>query len=289
LDTPSQIDSTDGGDTANKSLGQRMRFTNLSKEMTVCSSITNDFLKSDNHLTPGNKLTITFQKANDNFLLMNNHASKKYKVVLTDLRIYYNRIRLHSRIPRPLNEQYIYTKTIIKDWALSTGLLTKAIDILPAEAIVPKTVVFFQVLTEAVSGDQKKNPYHLQHANLTEISLRYNGRNIPSDGLQTDFTNDKNGLVRAYHHMFANTARYRNDRSNVISMDMFKAGYTLFPFDLTPDKCGQEHIHEGRKGTLSLHLEWSTGLANPITIFTYLAYDQLMRIDKFGRVECVTF
>ena len=146
--------------------------------------------------------------------------------------------------------------------------------------ILPKTVVIGQVRTEAIEGDYTLNPLYFEHFDINKLCLRVNGRSVPSDPLQPDFTNVPPLVAREYQHMFLNTGKWRVNESNCINMGQFHDGCTLFPFDLTPDQCNGTHIHRGTEGVINVEMSWSSALLHAITIITECCYDEMKILES---------
>ena len=58
----------------------------------------------------------------------------------------------------------------------------------------------------------------------------------------------------------------------------FTGGFTLFCFDLTPDKCNGFHFHEIRNGTADIEVLFAKPLEQAITVLCYSAFEQIVAI-----------
>ena len=212
-----------------------------SRKFDCVSQITHDFVRTNKHLPPGQKLAIRLTRASDDFLLMTS-TENSYHVKILDLKLYVDRISLlpniTSKIMQTMPLLLPSHKTEMRTFALPTGLSNKTMSICQG-GVLPKTIVVGQVDTAALQGSQKTNPFHFRHNKVSRIQLRVNGTSIPSDGYSPNFPG---GLVmREYNSMFLNTGMYRADRGNCITLDAFQNGSTLFTWDLTYDKCAMHH------------------------------------------------
>ena len=230
------------------------------KDFDFTTPISGDFLRSDNHLSSGTRLTITLTKASDSFLLLSPRKidivkpaegtgasatpattkridSPPYKIKIKDMKLYFNRIKItpdaHAALIKH-KPMYMNTKTVMKTYPLAKGLTSYSFNI-QNQGKLPKTLIFAQVESISYSGDYHSNPYDFQHFNINKLNLRINGKSIPSDGLHPNFSA---GLVsREFQYLFLNSGAYRIDRGNCINYEKFKKGYTIFPFTTAPDAC----------------------------------------------------
>ena len=65
-----------------------------------------------------------------------------------------------------------------------------------------------------------------------------------------------------------------------LNVNDFIGGYTLFSFDLTPDKCNGFHLHENTSGIVDLEIIFAKPLQQAITILYYSAYESMIAITK---------
>ena len=250
-------------------------------EFELCGPICSNFLRSDNHLAPGNKLSLKFIRAPDEFVFLSPTPDAGYKLKILELAIYARRIRL---FPHALNavfdpraiQRYVSDYTEIKEYSLPSGLSNWNSKLFTG-GYLPKQIVVGMVETRALVGSYARNPFNFQHFNVSSINLKVNGVCVPQEPLRPDFPNGR--CMREYNHLFMNTGKYRINSGNCISLADFKGGSTLFPFDLTPDQCNMYNIHVGKEGTMSLEITWSTGLPQGITILVYAVYDQVVMIN----------
>jgi len=76
-----------------------------------------------------------------------------------------------------------------------------------------------------------------------------------------------------------NTGKYRTNSTNCITIDNFKNGCTLFPFDVTVDQCNMHHMHAGSEGTLDVEVSWQKALEEAITVIVYSASNQAIMVN----------
>jgi hypothetical protein len=64
-------------------------------------------------------------------------------------------------------------------------------------------------------------------------------------------------------------------------MDMFKHGYTVLAWDLTPDRSGEEnHMSKPVYGNVRFEANFAVNLPNSVTLISYAEYNAQFRIDE---------
>ena len=245
----------------------------------MCGTVCSDFLRSNNHLAPGNRLTLKFTRSDDKFLLMSDDPLD-HKLVILEIALFIRRIHLRpeaiKNVLKPnAIQKYLSTYTELKEFPLSAGLRQFSTKLYTGEHL-PKQFVIFQVHTVAQLGQYRFNPFYFYHHTVNHINLKLNGASVPQEPLTPDF---RHGIVmREYHHLFANTGKTRVDSGNCVSVEAFKDGAAIFPFDLTPDQCNGHHVHGGTDGCLELQMKWSRPLDDATTVMVYAVFDQVVFI-----------
>ena len=146
---------------------------------------------------------------------------------------------------------------------------------------LPRAAIVFFVETAAMNGQYDKNMLEFEHLDISSINARKNGGCVPSEPLTPNF---KNGVVgMELSHLFQNIGVYRSGRGGFIDREKFLAGYTVFPFDFSPDKCGGYHMHNLSQGTLTIEARCEA-MKNPTTAIVYLIWDMEVTIDRSSGV-----
>ena len=276
IDDPDKYDTHDDTNSGykyrrNYCNGQRFNFTGK-----ICS----DFLCSNNHLAPGNKLSLRFTRMPDAFCLNTGTDTTSYRLEIKEIAIYVRRLNLFSNaIPKILDarrpQRYSTIFTEMRDFPLAAGLKQWSTKI--SGGLIPKSLMIAFVETEAQVGSFKLNPFNFKHFDLSRINLKVNGKRVPEDPLRPDFENKR--VSQAFNHLFMNTGKYRINSGSCLTLDQFQSGLTIFPFDLTPDQCNSYHSHAGREGTVEVELEWSKPLPKGITVLCYQVSQQVIQLQ----------
>lgn len=243
-----------------------------------------DFLRSDNHLAPGNKLSLIFHPTSDDFII-HTSSTKKYKLEIVDVKMYCRRIFVEERhLPKvihPTNpKKYetthleLLTFTIPEKLRLwSTKLFTNREK--------PKHLVIAQIKQSSFVGNIKTDPYVFEHNNLNHLNFKIGNKCITGVPLKPDF---KGGLyAREYLRLFMEAGKTRMTQSMLINLDQFETSQCLFPFDLTPDNCNGAHQHvidkEDQKEIWELEIGYQTPLPSTMTILVMASFDNVITID----------
>ena len=283
MDTPGEYNSAalapaDGGKAPNQGFADRNFIISQSKLFDMAAPIQCDFLRSNNHLAPGNKLTLKLTRAKDSFILISGN-NRTYRFMIRDIRLYYRRLIVRPDAPLPNPQRYLMTRTELKQFPLAQNIMKSKLT-LHNGGVMPCSIVIGQVLSAAANGDIHQNPFFFQHFNLKKLFLRVNGHMLPSDPLEFNFNQQPALVARPYMHMFQNTGAFGSRRGNLVSLTAFNSGLTLVPINLDWDLCNSFHIHAGTTGTIELELEWEVALADPITILVHMSYNEELQKDQ---------
>jgi len=107
-----------------------------------------------------------------------------------------------------------------------------------------------------------------------------NGKPFPNNGLTVDMSSDKTSVM-AYRGIFQAAGIHHANSGLELTHDMFISGYTIFPFDLTPDRSATEsHTSQSDNGNIRIDLTFAKELPETLTCLLYCEYDSSVRIDS---------
>ena len=92
----------------------------------------------------------------------------------------------------------------------------------------------------------------------------------------------KKETCEEYNTLFKGIAEFPND----ISYSEYSRGYSIFAFKFTPDLCNNSHFNDSASGKLTLNLKFKDNLKHPVTLITYMEFDNVLQLTK-GRVPIV--
>ena len=214
------------------------------------------------------------------------NLNKEPVVAILDTELHIRRVKVSSHVYLGI-ERYLTNHTAkypIKrvetcSYIVTAGLTSKSLNNV-VTGNIPHKVIVGILPHEAELGEYKTSSLKFIHSNLSKLGLFLNGNPVikPYD---VDFTSDNKSYMRPYFDLYR-TNGYIGNNSNGISCEDFINNTTLFSFDLSPDQCSNffTHVNPIKQGELSLKLQFKSPLSDPITVFFYLEYLDLLEITK---------
>lgn len=262
----------------------RFQLTCDSSPFDTFVPITHDMFRLSNHLAPGNRVTVKFTRASDDFLL-NTYLPEDYKLEILDMKMH-----LHTIDRRPskessadrfpmLKEVYQLTQTEMHKQVLAQDVTTAQFRIQDG-GVMPKSIVFAMTETRAADGNKDYNPLYFRHFFLKKLTLKINGERYPAEGFKWDWTPHVPLVSRGYHTIFENTGSAGGERGNCVSWEAYRAGMFLVCVDLTPDKCNGLHNHNAVMGSIDVELIFAYPLPTPIYVLYEKVFPKLMLNDR---------
>ena len=95
----------------------------------------------------------------------------------------------------------------------------------------------------------------------------------------------KKTTTLAYETLFSGSNIHHGNSGLLITHDMYKSGYFLLLFDLTPDSSASSgHSSLPENGPIRIEIEFSNNLTDSITCLLYLEHDSCIQIDRLRHV-----
>ena len=243
-----------------------------------------DLFSADNHLAPGTKLTLSLYPEDHTFALFANVPNRDFRIKIPDLSVQYRTLTLPSPttqklLSSPLPHRYIAPYTLTKFVQVPANMTTYTVPVFPPDHPLPKQIIVGQV-TMTAGRAYTSNPFAFRHNSVEYVAPRIDDVVPPHMAAQPHFANLL--LAREYYRLFAETGKRHSTTERVlISPEQFVNGHTLFPFDLTPDKCNGRHLHAGTRSKLDVLMRWSTKLTTSINVMVLCIFDQVIAIDRY--------
>ena len=273
--------SVDDRSQINLGFQQRYALTSDSEPVDMYVPLNADFFKIDNHIAPGNKIDIKLTRYPDAFLLNTFRQGQNYKLVILDMKLHLRTLERRERIATPMVEKYLMNETQCHRQVVTANTPSVQFRI-HYGGVLPKTVILCMSATRAGNGDYSYNPVRFQHFYVRRVALIINGETMPSDGLRVDFESVNPKISRAYRWLYENTGASDSTKGNIISWNAFMGGTTIFPFDLTPDKCNGLHFHDANYGYIDVELDFSRPLNQPIYVYYEMVFPKVVVNDKLS-------
>lgn len=245
--------------------------------------------EQDKLLINGVPLTFMFTRSTDSFSLYRYDAkdTDTYKINFKQFAVHIKRVKLFSEaqlaIVTSLEKspaKYFITRNETRAFTIEQGISSATIENVFIGPL-PRRVLIGFVSDGAKSGLIEEDPYFFFHYNITYLALNIDGNKCPSIAYTPSFKEDL--CMRE----FVNLYRYFNQDEGVPQLNLkyndYKAGKTLFAFDLTPDgSIGGETgtLSLLKRGVTRLDIKLMKPLTRPIKAIVFAQYDNLITIDK---------
>ena len=261
-----------------------------SKSVDFMTPLASDFFNTDRMLPPGVQVTVRLNCASPSFVFLS-EAVGPHKFVFEKAILYVRHVdvspiivKRHETQLRSKNALLPINRCVIKKFAFAAGL-SQAFIPNAFTGTLPKSLVVGMVTQTALNGTETSNPYNFQHFDVQYASIRVNGEEVPAEPYKPDFAAAAPLVTREYRDLFDNIGIGSRDLANGVTLPHFKAGCTLFAYDLSPDLCNGYHFHPKQSGNLDINLSYGTAFAAPMYVVTMATYDAYVTIDKHGNAD----
>ena len=241
-------------------------------------------------------IKLVFTKSSDSFCLL----AEKSKTAQFSIRDTFLRIRrvkvsnavmlAHAMALEQTTAKYPIKRVLVKPFVLPPSSHMFTISGIHF-GIMPTRVVMGFVKTAGYSGAIDCDPFYFDHIGVTYLNLKVASRSLPyAQGIHTQYY--KNNYMQGYLTLHKNI----REASNGITYDGYKAGHTLYAFDLTPDLCSADHFNLLKDGSLDLDVQIEANpsktdnpkaelaTATGYTAMFYLEFDNIIEITKERQV-----
>jgi hypothetical protein len=228
-------------------------------------------------------MNVKLIRSSNNFCLMGDNKFN-YEAHIDEAILYVRKVKVsasvmlaHAMALEKSTIKYPITRVETVVHSISSGATIQTFDNI-SSGVLPKRVVFALVDSDAANGNYVKNCFIFKHYNLSLVSLTVDNQDVPQSPLVLNFS--ENNFIRAYYGMFGGLDKGGLDWGNNITKEDFLNGYSIFVFDLSPDKCNDEHFNLIRKGNLRLKLTFKDATPHVINCYVYMEYDNMLEITK---------
>lgn len=262
---------------ANNGLFERSQFIKLSKYLDLQGPIFNDVFSMSRYLINQVDVKLKLYRNSPAFCLNSGDTAPDYKIEIYDIYLLARKVRVnpaviygHSEILKTTNAKYPFTKGECRVQSIPLGSTSFHWDNL-FQGQKPNRVVIGFVLSKAVSGDYKANPFNFSNCGIRSICLYADGIPVGGNLLKLDFTTATGPTVmRAYTELFQSYGKWNRDEGNDISIESFLSGTTLFVFQLEP--YFSEHgsyLTLMKTGNVRLDVQFQSALAGAFFFFIF--------------------
>lgn len=250
-----------------------------------------DIFNTDRLLPPRTKLSIKFIRNPDSFCLMAPEDST-FILEIMELKLTLRKIKLDPTITLLHKKMFDQGKKAIIPYSRSS-IRIKTVpagntsfywqSVFSGQLPNQLLIVFIE---QGVRSQIEKNPWKFGHFDLKHCALNYNGRQIPSEGYNMDFTStDEQGslCVEVYRALFDNIGVLGASAGNQVTGTQFVNGAFILAWDFSPDLCLSMHPHSSGVGSIDINFTWRTAIpTGGIEILAFGTSDDALTLSSPG-------
>ncbi len=287
----SDYTSSTGLSTANVGFHNRRGRYTSQKCFEMKGKIKSDIFNMNRYMLPQVNIQLMLSRAKKEFCFMSNpEVLDQVELKIEECWLQVRRVKVskdlalqHAMKLELATAKYPIKRVLMKSLAIpynATSVHLTGIH----RGIMPSRVIVGFVKNTAYTGSAKENPFNFQNLKITSMKLKIASQALPySDGIESNYksTNDAALWTSAYSAMFQNIRTLGNN----ISYNDFGNGYTLYPFDLTPDLCSAEHFNLMRDGALTFDVTFANSENTAYQAIFYMEFENLVEITKERAVQ----
>jgi len=284
-DTAGHLDvtHTTGNGATNAGLAKRQSFFADGRVVDMIGNLHSEICAQERLIPSDVGLRVRLIRNKDAFCLMSQNADYKMQIIECKLLIHKVKVSpsvfiAHAKALERSNAKYPLRRVIVKTFTVSAGNLDFSQENLFSGQLPNRLVIGF-VENEAFNGVCRKNPFHFKHFDLTQLKVYIDGQqNQQVAPLEVNFQN--NQYIQAYLSIFQGLNKLGRDEGIDISREDYASGYTLFAFDLSPDRDDCGTLNLTREGTVRLDAKFQSQLQTTINVVVYAEFQNLLEIDR---------
>ena len=252
-----------------------------SKEVEFIGRLHLDLACQNRLLLNGIDIKIKLNRSKDDFTLLGTTACK---INLNEISLFVRKVKVsdavltaHEAILQKERACYITTKTDLKYFVIAGGLTSVNKENI-IQGILPKKLIIGFVKTSAFQGSRDRNPFRLEHFNISDLTVFVDGIPNPTKPYNLNFGEGRS--LRAYYNLLETLDVLENERSIGISREYYNKDYTLFGVDLSTSQIDDSTFELIRKGSLRIEINFSVALPESIVCICYLQYDNILEVNS---------
>ncbi|XP_038248478.1 uncharacterized protein F54H12.2-like [Dermochelys coriacea] len=281
-DTAGQQEET-GLDGENLGFVRRAKLTAQSRTVELLGHLHSDLFFQEKLLLNGVNVKIKLTCSKDAFCLMGS-GTEGFKLCILSASLFVKKVWVapsvclgHAEALLTANAKYPVDRVGMKVFSIpASSRVSNQENLFLGQ--LPKMLVLGFVDNDAFSGSYTKNPFHFKHYDINFVALYVDGEQIPTKPLQPDF--EAGIRVREYMNLVQTAGKHMKDRSLLIDREEFSHGYTLFAFDLSPDKECTNHYSPIKIGNLRAEIRFGKALTITINMIVYVVFDNVIEINQ---------
>lgn len=219
-------------------------------------------------------------------------ASSSYNIEILDAKYYVQRfkntVRFVSDLEKMLEQHPIVYR--IRDGHINTCTIPANTSNYSNENLfhgqIPRRILIAFVSTAHYNGDRTKNPFNLQHFNISSLRILKNGLEYPYPETLTDFKNTPQSFIEAYHRMMMSFGADYNDHVVSVTPYEYANGYFFYSFYMAPDQESGSDLNNlsNKPSQIRIELRFAENLGEAVQMLVYYESDSTVSIDHLRRV-----
>jgi hypothetical protein len=275
-------------DGANVGCESRRARIHLSRSLEMCGRLHLDAFLQDKYLPNGIEMRVRLNKSKTDFSLFGAAGKINFEEAGFNVRT----VDLLPVMANDLNQTIAQhgmkmpiRRVEVKTFTIPNGQQSKIEDHL-FQGQLPKRIILGMVKNADMNGSIGTNPFDFRHFNLTKLEVSLDGKTQHNKPFEPKFaTPGQEECLRSYMSLFQATGSLGMNRSMGLTLDAYKAGYTLWGIDLTPDQGSEEgQLHPIKTGNLRIDLQFRGALAAAINVIVYAEFDNQIEINGFREI-----
>lgn len=190
-------------------------------------------------------------------------------------------IRQHETGLQLQNAVYPIQKTEMLTYTVASGSLSHIKENL-FHGQLPKLLVLGLVYNEDFNGKSDTNPFNFQHMGVKHVGVYKDGMPIPHEAFTPNFA--ANLCAEEYMALMSALDLSTTDADIGLTKNEYMQGYTLFAFNLSPDKVIAGHGQPLQDGNLRVELKFNAALTKAINVVAMAIFDDQIEISRLRKV-----
>jgi hypothetical protein len=205
-----------------------------------------------------------------------------YRVIIKDCSLYVPRIQTPNTM-KPANNVFTYSNWRVLSYTHQKDQSSFKKDLAVGETLPQRALVAFMP-ESTYSGTWETNKMEFSHFNISNVLMKCNQKHLPFMNGYHDLDFAKGGRYSpAYYGLLTEGGATGCD----ITYPEYRHGFTIFAFDLTPDKCADVILDKPNKGALELSVDFSKPPSENLIVLVFLIYVGRFEIAKSGAYSSV--
>jgi len=239
-DIEGQMDDESPRNGSNTALLNRAKMFEGGKSVDMVGPLYHDLFKMDIYLLNQVNVNVKLYRSKPEFCLMSGLAAPEYKVVLEDVRLRANKVRVNPAV--------IYAQS--------------------------------KALEMTVTGAYDQNPWFFKSYDVTSIGLYTDGIPVGGNPLTLKYeAAGGHTIISVLRSMLQTTGKWLNDAGVDIDRNDAAEGYALCTCELEPSFRGDQYLTLLKQGYVRLETTFGTALPEAVSCVIYTEYPGYFEIN----------